>query len=104
MDSHSKTKKKACVYMYTFQWTGFPVKTTKQKEMFFINNNEPSSVPVWEKMALTLSEAAELYGIGINKLRDISNSEDCPFVLYVGRKRLIKRKQFDTFLANAYSV
>lgn len=63
-----------------------------------------ANVPLWEKLTLTLSEAAELSGIGINKLRAISNDEDCPFVLYNGNKRLIKRKQFDAYLAKAYSI
>ena len=61
-------------------------------------------VPLWERLTLTLSEAAALSGIGINKLRDISNDDQCPFVLFVGNKRLIKRKQFDDFLAKAYSI
>lgn len=43
-------------------------------------------VPLWEKSNLTLKEAAEYTGIGINKLRDISNSDNCPFVLWVGGK------------------
>lgn len=63
-----------------------------------------NAVPLWERLTLTLSEAAALSGIGINKLRDISNDDQCSFVLFVGNKRLIKRKQFDAFLANAYSI
>lgn len=63
-----------------------------------------AKIPLWEKLTLTLSEAAELYGIGINKLRELSDDEDCPFVFFVGRKRKIKRKQFDAFLATAYSI
>lgn len=49
-------------------------------------------VPVWEKANLTLEEAAAYFGIGINKLRDLTNEESCPFVLWNGSKRLIKRK------------
>lgn len=48
-------------------------------------------VPVWEKANLTLEEAAAYFGIGINKLRDLTNEESCPFVLWNGSKRLIKR-------------
>lgn len=62
------------------------------------------TVPVWEKVMLTITEAADLFGIGINKIRDISDAEDCPFVLYVGRKRMIKRAQFEAFLAETYSI
>ena len=61
-------------------------------------------VPVWEKANLSLEEAAAYFGIGINKLRDMSNDENCPFVLWNGNKRLIKRKQLERFLETAYSI
>ena len=61
-------------------------------------------VPIWEKANLTLPEAAELYNIGINRLREISDDDRCPFVLFVGNKRLIKRKKFDEYLEEAYSI
>jgi len=32
-------------------------------------------VPIWEKSNLTLEEAAAYSGIGINKLREITNKE-----------------------------
>ena len=34
-------------------------------------------VPIWEKSNLTLEEAAAYSGIGINKLREMSDSKDC---------------------------
>lgn len=61
-------------------------------------------VPIWEKSNLTLEEAAAYSGIGINKLREISNENNCPFVLWVGSKRLIKRKQLDRYLNQAFSI
>lgn len=61
-------------------------------------------VPLWKKSNLTLDEAAAYSGIGINKLRDITNKEDCAFVLWVGSKRLIKRKKLDEYIENAYSI
>ena len=66
--------------------------------------NESNLVPIWEKFTLTLTEAAEYSGIGVNKIRDISNDPNCPFVLFVGSKRLIKRKPFEAFLERAYSI
>lgn len=63
-----------------------------------------SQVPIWEKSNLTLEEAAAYSGIGVNKLRDISNDPNCNFVLWVGSKRLIKRRQFDSFIEQAYSL
>jgi len=61
-------------------------------------------IPLWEKSNLTLEEAAAYSGIGINKLREISDEENCPFVLWVGNKRLLKRKKLDKFLDDAYSI
>ncbi len=61
-------------------------------------------VPVWEKANLTLEEAAAYSNIGINRLRELSDMDNCPFVLFVGNKRLIKRRQFDAYLAEAYSI
>lgn len=56
-------------------------------------------VPIWHKASLTLEETAAYSGIGINKLREITNKKDCSFVLFIGRKRLIKRRQFEEYLA-----
>ena len=63
-----------------------------------------NDVPVWEKANLTLEEAAAYSNIGINRLREISNEQNCPFVLWVGSKRLIKRKHFESFLEKSYSI
>ncbi len=61
-------------------------------------------VPIWEKSNLTLEEAAAYSGIGVGKLRSISNSEDCSFVLWCGSKRLIKRRLLDKYLESQYSI
>ena len=60
-------------------------------------------IPIWEKSNLSLEEAAAYSGIGINKLREITNEDRCKFVLWVGNKRLIKRL-FDQFIEQAYSI
>ena len=39
-------------------------------------------VPIWEKSNLTLEEAAAYSGVGINKLRSLSDHEHCQFVLW----------------------
>lgn len=61
-------------------------------------------VPIWQKTMLTLEEAASLTGIGINKLRDLSNDERCTFVLWNGAKRLLKREKLEEFLNRSYSI
>lgn len=62
------------------------------------------TIPIWEKANLTLEEAAAYSGIGINKLRDLTNDERCEFVLWVGNKRLIKRRKFDQYIEQVYSI
>lgn len=62
------------------------------------------SVPIWERAALTLEEAAAYSGIGQNKIREISNADNCDFVLWVGSKRMIKRKQFDSYISRNCSI
>ena len=61
-------------------------------------------VPIWEKSNLTLEEAAAYSGIGINKLREITNEDKCKFVLWVGNKRLIKRRKLDEYTERMYSL
>lgn len=61
-------------------------------------------VPVWEKSNLTLEEAAAYSGIGIHKLRELSDKEDCEFVLWVGTKRLLKRRKLDEYIERSYSI
>lgn len=61
-------------------------------------------VPIYEKANLTLEEASAYSGIGINKLRELSNDKKCSFVLWVGSKRLIKRKLFDAYIEKMYSI
>lgn len=62
------------------------------------------SVPVQEKFLLTLEEAAEYTGLGLKKLRDISNHESCKFVLWNGSKRMFIRAKLEEYLENAYSI
>ena len=61
-------------------------------------------VPIWEKANLTIEEAAAYFGIGMNKLRELTEEEQCKFVLFVGTKRLIKRRMFEQYLEHAYSI
>lgn len=61
-------------------------------------------VPISQKAMLTLEEAASYTGIGVNKLRNLSNEENCGFVLWNGSKRLLKRKKLEEFLNNSFSI
>ena len=61
-------------------------------------------VPIWEKANLTFEEAAAYFGIGINRLRDLTSNDYCPYVWWIGSKRLIKRRAFERYLETAFSV
>ena len=63
-----------------------------------------NEIPVSDKALLTLEEAAKYFNIGINKLRIMTNGESCPYVVWNGSKRLIKRKPFEEYLYRSYSI
>ena len=67
--------------------------------MIIINTDiKEERIPVWEKLNLTIKEAAEYSNRGINKIEAMLNNPMCSFVLYVGKKRLVKRKEFEKYI------
>ena len=62
------------------------------------------AVPIQVKVLLTLEEAAEYTGLGMQELRNISNFDSCDFVLWNGSKRLFKREKLKAYLEEAYSI
>lgn len=61
---------------------------------------EKCLVPVWEKELLSVKEAAAYFGIGENKLRELTDNPDCQSALWVGSKRLIKREKMKKYLSD----
>ena len=59
---------------------------------------EIEQVPIPQKLTLTIREAAEDSNIGINKIDSMLRTPNCPFVLYVGAKKLVKRQEFEEFI------
>lgn len=59
----------------------------------------PERVPIHLKVTLTIREAAEYSNIGVNKIDSLLRTPNCPFVLYVGTKKLVKRKEFEQFIS-----
>ncbi len=55
-------------------------------------------VPIYHKLNLTLKEAAEYSNIGVNRLTALLSDSNCPFLLSVGNKKLIKRKAFEEYI------
>jgi len=62
------------------------------------------SVPISQKAALTIREAAELSNIGINRIESMLKESGCSFCLRVGRKRLVKRQAFEEYLNSTFCV
>ena len=60
-------------------------------------------IPICQKPFLSLKEAAKYTGVGINKLREISN-ENPSLTLFIGTKRLLKRELLDEYLKKMYSI
>lgn len=60
-------------------------------------------INIKDKYLLTIKEAVQYFNIGENKLRELTNDQNCTFVLWNGNKRLIKRKEFEEFLDSSYS-
>lgn len=56
------------------------------------------TVPIKDKVNLTIEEAAAYSNIGQNRIDEMARQPNCPFVLYVGRKKLIKREAFKEYL------
>ena len=57
------------------------------------------TVPIHLKMTLTIKEASAYSTIGINKIDSMLRTPDCPFVLFVGTKKLVKRREFEQFIS-----
>lgn len=66
--------------------------------------NGTGPVPIWEKENLTLPEAASYFGIGQNRLHALTQTRNCNFVLFVGNRRMIKRKAFEKYLEGKYAL
>ena len=68
-------------------------------------NVKTNEVPLWKKYALTLSEAAQYFGIGERKLQQIADeNRDTVIVIYNGVKLLFKREKFTEWLNEVNSI
>ena len=61
-------------------------------------------LPIDRKMLLSIREAAEYSNIGINKIDELLKQPTCPFVLFVGTKKLVKRKAFEAYIEGKVAI
>lgn len=62
------------------------------------------TVPIHLKMTLTTKEAAEYSNIGINKIDSLLKMPNCPFVLYIGTRKLVKRVEFEQYIRGKFAI
>ena len=60
-----------------------------------MENSKIERVSIHLKMTLTSKEAAEYSNIG-----SMLRAPKCPFVLFVGTKKLVKRKEFEQYISS----
>ena len=108
LESIIQARKEAYVATVLNETDGGNIANQEQNELetpdFKKNKPVEKGVPITEKILLTLEEAALLTGIGQNKLREISNGNNCPFVLWNGSKRMFKREKLVSFLNTVFSI
>ncbi len=68
------------------------------KGLYAADRDGEEKVPIHLKMTLTIREAAEYSNIGINKIDTMLKQPNCPFVLYVGTRKLVKRREFEDYI------
>lgn len=65
---------------------------------------EQEIMPLSEKMLLTIKEASIYSNIGVNRLNAMLREDGCPFVLFVGSKKLVKRQAFEEYISGRFAV
>lgn len=78
--------------------------TEIMREHYDAKLRKASEVEIRDKKLLSIEEAAELFGIGRGKIRELSDDEDCKFVIWIGSHRKIKRDAFEQFVMQQYSL
>ena len=87
-------------YLRKMAIDGYIIKVDDTQQM----ENSINQVPIHLKMTLTAKEAAAYSNIGINKIDSMLRSPNCPFVLFVGSKKLVKRKEFEQYISQALVI
>lgn len=57
-----------------------------------------NTVPIREKINLTVQEASQLFSVGTHKIRELSRNGDCDFTVSIGAKLLINKERFNDYL------
>ncbi len=79
------------------QYKGVSINDSEENELPLCMENKVR-VPIHLKLTLTIKEAAEYSNIGINKIDTLLEQPNCPFVLFVGIRKLVKRREFEEYI------
>ena len=63
-----------------------------------------SEVPLWHRQNISVEEASGYTGLGRDTIYSLTQEDDCDFVLKVGHRTMIKRKNFENYLENLSSI
>lgn len=63
-----------------------------------------TEIPINLKLNLTIEEAMAYSNIGENTLREELAKPYCPFVLKIGNRRLVKRKEFEIWNSEQHKL
>ena len=79
------------------QYKGVSINGSEENKLPLCMENKVR-VPIHLKLTLTIKEAAEYSNIGINKIDTLLKQPNCPFVLFVGTRKLVKRREFEEYI------
>ena len=66
--------------------------------------NNVQKVPIEHKLTLTVPEAAAYSNIGQNRIDKLLRTPNCPFALFVGTKKLVKRQEFEEYIRGRFRI
>ena len=79
------------------------VQMNRLSDEWFSSKSE--SVPLWHKIALSIDEMYVYTGIGRETIRELTKQPEAKqFTLKIGKRTLIKRKQFEEYLDQMCSI
>ena len=70
----------------------------------YMTNEKNLKMPFWLKLNMTIKEGAAYSNIGINRIEELLKQPKCNFVLYVGNKKLVKRKEFEQYISKSIEL
>lgn len=81
--------------------SGIPIDWNIERKPYI---NRETRMPIWRRISISVEEASAYSGIGKEKIYEITAKEHCPFVLWSGSRRLIKKEAFEDYLSKSFSI